>query len=195
LDEVDELVDVLASALYATRVDESGVRNAWGYSKTLNELNKKYGNDQWIELAEIEGRTADLLQQDLALIKQKIKFAKNLNAINSGQKLNKQNKVGYNKQFIFYNKLHKLFNILPSKLTNWKGIERVKDLLKDNLLLSQYNGVKQKDRRFGLTSEEKIQIEKESLMIDDAIYEFFQENSDKLENIDELIKLVNPELF
>jgi hypothetical protein len=60
---------VVASALYATRVDKASVNNSWGYSKTLNELNKKYGNDQWIELAEIEGETADLLQQDLALIK------------------------------------------------------------------------------------------------------------------------------
>ena len=195
LDEVDEVVDVLASALYATRVDESGVRNAWGYSKTLNELNKKYGNDQWVELAEIKGATADLLQQDLALIKQKIKFAKNLNAVNNGQKLNRQNKVGYNKQFIFYNKLHKLFNILPSKLVGWKGIERVKELLKDDLLLSRYNGIKQKDRRFSLTPEEKIQIERESLMIDDALYEFFNENADKLENVDELAKLINPEIF
>jgi hypothetical protein len=61
LDEVIELVDLLGSVLYATRVDEAGVNNAWGYSKTLNELNKKYGNKDWVELAEIQGTTADLL--------------------------------------------------------------------------------------------------------------------------------------
>ena len=65
----------MASSLYATRVDKAGINNSWGYSKTLNELNKKYGNDQWVELAEIEGETADLLLNDLALIKQKIHFA------------------------------------------------------------------------------------------------------------------------
>jgi hypothetical protein len=35
-------------------------------------------------LAEIEGEKAELLMQDLALIKQKLTFAKNLNSINSG---------------------------------------------------------------------------------------------------------------
>jgi hypothetical protein len=60
------------SALYATRVDKASVNNSWGYSKTLNELNKKYKNEDWVELAEIEGNVADLIMQDLAIIKQKI---------------------------------------------------------------------------------------------------------------------------
>jgi hypothetical protein len=84
IEEVDRLIDVVSSALYATRVDKSAVNNSFGYSKTLNELNKKYKNDSWIELAEIEGVKADLLQNDLALLKQKLQHAKNLNTINRG---------------------------------------------------------------------------------------------------------------
>jgi hypothetical protein len=48
LNEVEEIIDLYASALYATRIDKSATNNAWGYSKTLNELNRKYGNDQWV---------------------------------------------------------------------------------------------------------------------------------------------------
>jgi hypothetical protein len=32
-------------------------------------------------------------------------------------------------------------------------------------------------------------------MIDDAIYKFFEDNSSKLNNVDELIKIINPNLF
>lgn len=195
IDEIDEIIDVIASALYATRVDESGVNNAWGYSKTLNELNKKYKNDQWIELAEIEGNTADLLQSDLAILKQKIHFVKNLRALNNGQKLNKQNKVGYNKQYIFYNKFKHWVNELPDDLKGW-NLESIKSVLREDLLLSKYNhDSDNRQRKFGLTNEEKIQIEKESLMIDDAIYKFFEDNSDKLNNVDELVKIINPTIF
>lgn len=192
--EVDELLDVVASALYATRVDQSSINNAWGYSKTLNELNKKYGNDQWVELAEIEGETADLLQQDLALIKQKILLARNLSSVNGGQKLNKQNKVGYNKQFIFFNKFKRLVNILPKELQGW-DISRLEEVLRQDLLLDKYNSSSWKDRKFGLTEDEKIRIEQESIMLDDAIYDFFDANKSKLSNIDELATFIEKSGF
>lgn len=192
--EVNELIDLLASSLYATRVDKAGVNNSWGYSKTLNELNKKYENKDWIELAEIEGEKAELLMQDLALIKQKLTFAKNLNSVNSGQKLNQQAKVGYNKQFIFFNKFKRLVNELPDKLEGW-NFESIQEALRSATLFEQCSNIDWSKRRFSLSPEEKIQLEKESLMIDDAIYDFFQDNIDKLNNIDELSKLINPAHF
>lgn len=194
LDEVDEILDLVSSALYATRVDKAGVGNAWGYSKTLNELNKKYGNDQWVELAEIDGQKADLLQQDLALVKQKIAYAKNLNGINSGQKLSQQTKVGYNKQYIFYNKLARFVDMVPRELPDWK-IDSLQEALAQVDILKRYNDKERNKRRFGLSPEEKIKIEKESLLLDDAIYQFFEDNKDKVNNIDELAKLINGNNF
>ena len=194
LDEVIELIDLLSSTLYATRVDEAGVNNAWGYSKTLNELNKKYGNADWVELAEIQGTTADLLMQDLAMIKQKLYFAKNLRKVNNGQKLNRQTRVGYNKQYIFYNKVKKLFQLLPEKLPEW-NLESVQEVLSKDLLLARYNGKTSAERKFSLTPDEKLQIEQEQMMLDDALYQFFQDNKDKVDNVDELAKLINPNLF
>ena len=196
IQEVDELIDLLASSLYATRVDKSSTINAWGYSKTLNELNRKYGNDEWVELAEIEGEKADLLMQDLSLIKQKLLFAKNLNGVNSGQKLNQQSKVGYNKQFIFFNKFERFVNELPDKLTDW-NFSSIQEALRNANILKKYNSKNWSERRFSLTPEEKIEIEKESLMLDDAIYQFFNDKNNvaKLNNIDELAKLINPSHF
>ena len=194
IQEVDELIDLLASSLYATRVDKSSTINAWGYSKTLNELNKKYGNKEWVELAEIEGEKADLLMQDLSLIKQKLLFAKNLNGVNNGQKLNQQSKVGYNKQFIFFNKFERFVNELPDELTDW-NFSSIQEALRNANILKKYNSKNWSERRFSLTPEEKIDIEKESLMLDDAIYQFFQDNADKVNNVDELSKLINPNHF
>lgn len=195
LDEIDNLIDVVASALYATRVDEAGINNAWGYSKTLNELNKKYGNKEWVELAEIEGQTADLMQQDLALLKQKVHFAKNLHKINRGQKLNRQNKVGYNKQFIFFNKLKRVFQLLPEKLPDWK-LDSILSVINDeNLLSNKYNGKTRAERKFSFTPEEKIQFEEEQIKIGDAIYQFFQDNSSRLNNPDQLSEFLDPSIF
>ena len=196
LDEVDELVDFVASALYATRVDKAGVGNAWGYSKTLNELNRKYGNDQWVELAEIDGQKAELLQQDLALIKQKIEFAKKLNGINSGQKLTQQTKVGYNKQYIFYNKLKRFVDIVQKELPDWR-LDSITEAMSQIDILDKYNHIERNKRRFSLTPEEKIKIEKESLLLEDAVYQFFNDphNAAKVSNVDELAKLVNGDNF
>ena len=194
LDEVDELVDFVASALYATRVDKAGVDNAWGYSKTLNELNRKYDNDQWVELAEIDGQKAELLQQDLALIKQKIEFAKKLNGINSGQKLTQQTKVGYNKQYIFYNKLKRFVDIVQKELPDWR-LDSITEAMSQIDILDKYNHIERNKRRFSLTPEEKIKIEKESLLLEDAIYQFFNDNAAKVANIDELAKLINGDNF
>ena len=176
LQEVEEIIDLYASALYATRVDKSGVHNSWGYSKTLNELNKKYGNDTWVQLAEIDGEKADLIMQDLALIKQKLQFAKNLNSVNSGQKLNAQTRVGYNKQYIFFNKFEKLVNYLKKEPTKW-NLESVYEAMSKIKVLKENNAVKKSDRKLSLTPEEKIQIEQESLMLYDAIHKFFEDNS------------------
>ena len=189
LDEVEEIIDLYASALYATRIDKSATNNAWGYSKTLNELNRKYGNDQWVELAEIEGEKADLIMQDLALVKQKVQFAKNLHAVNSGQKLNAQTKVGYNKQFIFFNKFERLVNYLEEDKGKW-NLESLYDARNSIKLLKDYNSKYRKDRKLSLTPDEKIQIEKESLALDDALYKFFEDNSELLTNVDTLSKLL-----
>lgn len=192
IQEVDDLINVLNSVVYATRVDKAGINNSWGYSKTLNELNIKYGNDQWVKLAEIEGQDADLIQQDLALLKQKLRFAKNINSVNSGQKLSQQNKVGYNKHYIFFNKFKRLVNILPEKLKNWK-LDSIQQVLQQDLILDKYNSERWDERKFSLTPEEKIKIEEEMLMVWDAIYNFFNvDNKDKLNNIDELAKFINP---
>lgn len=188
LNEVDEVIDVLASALYATRADKSGLHNAWGYSKTLNELNKQYKNEQWTELAEIEGETADLLLQDLALIKQKVRFAKNLHRVNSGQKLTVQPKVGYNKQYIFANKLKRLLDQEPTRLQGW-NLESIRKVFTQDLLMLKYNGVTHADRRLNLSPEEKVQFEREAMLLDDAIYQFFQDNKAKVNDVNELAKL------
>ena len=189
MNEVEEIIDLYASALYATRIDKSATNNAWGYSKTLNELNRKYGNDQWVQLAEIEGEKAELIMQDLALVKQKLQFAKNLHAVNSGQKLSKQTKVGYNKQFIFFNKFERLVNYLEEDRNKWK-LESLYDVRNSIKLLKDYNSKYRDKRKLSLTPDEKVQIEKESLALDDALYKFFEDNSELLTNVDTLSKLL-----
>jgi hypothetical protein len=41
------------------------------------------------------------------------------------------------------------------------------------LLLARYNGKTSAERKFSLTPDEKLQIEKEQMMLDDALHKFF----------------------
>lgn len=196
IDEVDEVIDLYASALYATRIDDNSTLNSFGYSKTLNELNKKYGNDQWKELAEIEGQTAEIILSDLSLIKEKLKFAKTISAINKGQKLNSQNNVGYNNNYIFYNKVTNLFELLrrDDKLDLDLDFNSIDEVLPEIQLLRSYNNKERKGRTFNLTDQEKIKLKKESVLLNDAIYQFFNDN-DLVNNVDKLSKILNPKFL
>lgn len=194
IDEVDEVIDLYASALYATRIDDNSTLNSFGYSKTLNELNKKYGNDQWKELAEIEGQTAEIILSDLSLIKEKLKFAKTISAINKGQKLNSQNNVGYNNNYIFYNKVINLFHLLKDDDELDLNFDSIDKVLPDIDLLKRYNSKKRKDRIFNLTDEEKIKLKKESVLLNDAIYQFFNDNN-LVNDVDKLSKILNPKFL
>jgi hypothetical protein len=73
---------MFSAVMYAARTDNASATNAFGYSATLNQINK--GEEGWTPLLEVNESTVDVIMQDLELYYSRLMFAKNLFNVNSG---------------------------------------------------------------------------------------------------------------
>ena len=200
-DQIDEAISIISlyrAAVNATKTDNLGfvsnrnelgqnveTANLWGYTKTLNELNKKYQIKDWQELAELDSDAANSFIADLDILANKLIFYKKLYNTNQGQKLNRQNRVATNATYLFYNKLSKFITTIPD---GWEGREQLKALL-ESLSFLKENAPK---KILNLSSDNQEKLEQEKLKLEDGIYDFFQLNSSKLNDPNGLIELLNP---
>lgn len=185
LDEALQVIELYRAAIDAAKVDNGNVDNLFGYNATVNEVNKKLGTEGFIPLAEINSDTGNILIQDLSIIRNKLLFYKNLYEINNGQKINKQKRVGLNKDYIFYGKMQKLITQVPD---NWKD----KDKLKSTLESLENLKKNYQQKRLDVSKDVRDAITQEMVKLEDAIYDFFEANSDKLSDSNLLSELINP---
>jgi hypothetical protein len=78
------LVDAFVAVLNGMKVENASFNNPTGFTKILNNIYKKQGVKDFIELTELDTQTADLMLQDAMLIKDRLEFAKTLSAVNQG---------------------------------------------------------------------------------------------------------------
>lgn len=197
IEEASNLIQLYRASIQAANTDASvftlghtlegqvfDSTDVWGYNKVLNELNKD--KEGWKQLAEIDSNSANVILQNLDLIEGKLKFAKALFDINNGQKLNQQNRVSLNRDYVIFNKLKKFIVTIPD---DWKGKSDLIALLESSTTLSE----KAKDRQLEVTEDEKEKILKERIAVEDAIYAFFEANKDR--DLKELINPKNLDIF
>lgn len=184
-EQIKEAINILEGAesiVTATRTDGANIDNVFGYNATVNELNPE------VEVAQISAPIADAMLQDIDIMKNKLRFFQRLNAANNEQKLNEQSKTAANKDAIIYKKIDKLSEFIPN---DWAGATEFKGALKELTTLKDTSKAGKKL----LTQEEKRAVEVDRMALDDAIYNFFQANSDKLDDIDALTKFINSKNF
>lgn len=177
----------LESVGFNTSLDEEGNiqdnTDFWGYSKTINDINKKAGTKDWKDLATLDTETANAIISDLNTLANKLIFAKKLYNVNTGQKLNTASRTNINTSYLLYNRLSKFIISIPD---NWKGKEDLLGVINSLETLKQYA----KDKNFKLDLNQKEAVEKETLKLQDGIFNFFDQNQDKLSNIEELSKFL-----
>ena len=178
VDNALELLKMFTAVLYASRTDNVDSNNAFGYSATLNQINK--GEEGWTPLLEVDSQTADVILQDLNLYYSRLVFAKNLFNINSGQTMSLQNRVGIHAQQLLYKKLNKLIINIDD---DWIGKKELYESLQALTLLNSDNT--------HLNREETIQLEKEKLAMEDAVYDFFQKNGTDPKKLSKLLMGLN----
>lgn len=191
LDNTINTVELYEAAIKGARTDSAELGNYFGYNATLNEINQKM-EDKRPELAEIDSKTADAFIADIDVNLNKLKFLKQLYQINQGQKLSKQDRVSTKKDLLIYKNLKSIVSV-PDKdpLLKWDGFLELQNTINsmnkhEELLRANSDNVSEENRQ---------DFEKEKISAENAIYDFFQKNKDKLEDPSKLVEFINPKRF
>ena len=175
LDQVQSIVSGARTDDAAlTMVDENTLQpkdNIWGINKTLNDIAKASKDDSWKDLPAISGSVADAIYTDIHSIKGRLDYYKTLYGINRGQKLNSQSRISVNSSYLNYKGVKQLSDIVPD---DWDKSDLDTILPTLVTLEANYNS-----GNLNLDKDTQIKLKKESIQLEDAIYEFFQKNKDK----------------
>lgn len=184
INEADRVIDLYIAALEGARtdtVDPFNVikTNVWGINKVLNEVHQKtpkIEDDPWVDLPEIDGDLANMMLMDARSIKNLLLSYKKLFNINRGQKLEVQSRVGARTSYLLYTALYdKIQRLLTnSELKDLEGIEKLQEIFDNLEFFNKYvKGKDKKDWKINLNREEQIDLEKDRLAMEDALFEFF----------------------
>ena len=180
--EALKVIEAAKSIILAARTDSADLDNLYGYNATVNELRPE------VQVAEIQSPIADAMLQDIETLQHRLEFFQKLNSVNNEQKLNEQSKTAINKDVILYRKLSNFILAIPD---NWNGKLEFKATIDG---LTTLKGLDSTGKR-SLTAEEKVAVETERIAAEDAIYNFFQANSDRVKDPKELSNIISSKNF
>lgn len=195
------ILKMMRQAVVGARVDGADLENLYGYNKTLNDLAK--GTEGYTELATINAADASYALQDINMAINRLETTKAIHELNKGNKMNAQNHASVNKNLIMYNKLNKLIvSILNDDdkvdiKSTW-DIQELADVL-DSLKTHKYAwGDIMKDpernvseRILSLNPQQRLALDKEAIILGDAIYNFFQKNLSNVQDPKKLARLLS----
>lgn len=191
LENAINTMQMYRAAILAARTDSARVGDLYGYNATLNEIAERVEGQSYPELAEIDSQTADIFIADIDTNLNKLTFLKTLYNINRGQKLSRQDRIATKKDLLIYKRLESIVQVLDDdELNKWEGFLQLQTAingmtLHENLLRSNSTN---------LSEEQRKEFEKETIQAEDAIYDFFQieSNKAKLSDPKQLAQLINP---
>lgn len=193
IEQALKLIDLLYSVLMGARADSAGFEKNqqlstglptfgfnFGLNTIINEVKAKMG-DNSKPLLTIEGNITDNIVRDLHLLSNNLKFLYNLHGINSGQKLGTQSRITLHTTQLIYKALERLCSVAPDDVDTSaiSGFFNEGSIIKQNL-----------DKR-SVDDATLAKIEEERIKLEDALYQFGQDNKGK--NVINLEKY--PELF
>ena len=195
------ILKLMRQAVVGARVDGADLENLYGYNKTLNDLAK--GTEGYTELATINAADASYALQDINMAINRLEATKAIHELNKGNKMNAQNHASVNKNLIMYNKLNKLIvSILndddKADIKSTWDIQELADVL-DSLKTHKYAwGDPMKDpernvseRILSLNPQQRQDLDKEAIILGDAIYNFFQKNLSNVQDPKKLARLLS----
>lgn len=190
LENAINTVKMYRAAILAARTDQARIGDLFGYNAVLNEVAQKTKDSQNKKLAEINSEVADIFVSDIDTTLNKLLFLKTLYNINRGQKLSKQNRVSIKTDLLIYKRLKHLVQIPDDQLNKWEGFLELQNAINQMILHEELLS----NNSVNLSEENQEDFEKEMLLAQDAIYDFFQieSNKAKLNDYKQLAQLINP---
>lgn len=185
LDQIKEalsIINIFKAQLLSARVDNADLNNLYGMNTTINEL------DSEANLAELQSNVADAMMQDIESIELRLQTFQKIIAANNAHSFAEQTRTANNKNIIVYDRIKKFAMNIPD---DWAGKVELQGVLSSLGKLEEILT----SRKLSLDKEEKSQIELEMIKLDDAIYDFFKANEDKVKDPELLSKVINTDNF
>lgn len=179
LQKIELATKLYRSSLIASVKQDVNIKNAFGYNQIKNDL---YGT----KLFTTDPIDANNLLKEVYTLQNQTALYKQVFIAIENRKQATHEKVGQQFSIAFYKKLSNLISKIPDgwnkdKLTQaLDNAEKLKLLTNDNVSLAE---------------EDKIAFEKEVLDVQEAIFDFFQDNLDKVKDPTELSKFINSDNF
>lgn len=182
--EAIQVIDSYIAVLNGMKVDNADINNPTGYSRIINNINKAHNIKNYQELAEIDSETADSLVSELIRIKNKLLFASRLNAVNQGQKLVQQERVGDVKNKLIYSNFESFVKSIADndKWIKKETIDKLESTLKEISVLEDLQKKEKWDK------DDRVEAELAIVKLDNAIYDFFQEVKPTKEQLGSILR-------
>lgn len=184
-------LELYQASIRGARTDGANLSNIFGYNATLNEVAAKIEGSEQPRLAEIDKNVADVFDEDIKTNLNKLQFLKRLYEVNQGQKLTKQDRVATKKDLLIYKRLKNIVSILDDDpLKDWEGFLDLQNAINGMTIHEQLL----RDNNTTVSEQQREDFEKEKLAAENAIYDFFQieSNRQKLSDPTKLTKFINP---
>lgn len=184
-------LELYQASIRGARTDGANLSNIFGYNATLNEVAAKIEGSEQPQLAEIDKNVADIFDEDIKTNLNKLRFLKRLYEVNQGQKLTKQDRVATKKDLLIYKRLKNIVNILDDDpLKDWEGFLELQNAINGMTIHEQLL----RDNNTTVSEQQREAFEREKLAAENAIYDFFQieSNKQKLNDPTKLAEFINP---
>lgn len=184
-------LELYQASIRGARTDGANLSNIFGYNATLNEVAGKIEGSEQPQLAEIDKNVADVFDEDIKANLNKLQFLKRLYEVNQGQKLTKQDRVATKKDLLIYKRLKNIVSILDDDpLKDWEGFLDLQNAINGMTIHEQLL----RDNNTTVKEQQREDFEREKLAAENAIYDFFQieSNRQKLNDPAKLAEFINP---
>lgn len=182
-----DLIEIAHSHIEAAKTEIYGdLNNFFGYNATINELQEKYpieGQQQQEKLVELKSDTANSLMYELAKIANDLRFYQAVYNANTNAKLTDHIKTELKLNTLYFGNLKNWSIEIPD---DWVGKDKINEAINNATTLQSIIDNKKEN----LTLDERKQLFQEKLNIDQSIYDFFQANKTKLQDVKEVAKLL-----
>lgn len=184
------IAQMYRAAIVGASTDNASLNNIFGYNATINDVLKAQGENPI--LAEIDSRTANLIVSDIDGVLNKLVYFKNLLDFNNGQTLNAHDQSGLRFAQLVYKKLKYIVQVPEDDpFRKWNGFNEFKAAIEAATIFESA----ETQEWVKVPSDQKKEFEHQKINIENAVYDFFQKNKDKLSDPSKLAELINNKHF
>lgn len=200
---INQALDVLDLALVALESAKTTVTgdltDLFGFNATINEIRKnrntKTRNSKATEstksnprkLALINSDIATLIQQDINRYRSELLMYKSVYASNTQSVLTSHDNTYKIESKYLYDRVKRFIG--STDIDDWEGIQELRNKLESSEISDIFSKIEE-NKELKITDEIKQQITEARTKFEKAVYEFFQKNKDKLNDNEQLKKLL-----